>query len=144
MLLIACSSITPAWSRKRHWKKDSPTSATISLPVSQALPRVLVSIQVKLQRLLDLTDQKTRRALGVSRAALLAEDWRARNQEGGEALTQTIGRLAYELNWEGLLVPSAARTGAVNLIFFPGNLLAPESYFLILNRDQLPPRLPGE
>jgi hypothetical protein len=30
----------------------------------------------------------------------------------------------------------------MNLIVFPGNLLPPRSYLLIINRDQLPARLP--
>jgi RES domain-containing protein len=109
--------------------------------VETALPRVLVSIQARLQRVLELTDRRVSRTLRVPRGQLLDEDWRACNSGGEEARTQAIGRLAWDAGWEGLLVPSAASTTGVNLIIFPGNLLLPQSYLLIINRDQLPPRL---
>jgi filamentous hemagglutinin len=111
------------------------------LPLETALPRVLVSIRVNLGRVLNLTEQRVARALGVSRARLTGEDWRASNVRGEEALTQAIGRLAWQAEWEGLLVPSAQDPGGVNLIIFPGNLVPPASYLLIINRDQLPPRI---
>jgi RES domain-containing protein len=110
--------------------------------IETALPRVLVAIQVRLQRVLKLTDPKVRRTLGMTRDQLLSEDWRACNLSGEEALPQAIGRLAWDAEWEGLEVPSAANIGGVNLIVFPGNLLIPRSYLLIINRDQLPARLP--
>ena len=109
--------------------------------IETALPRVLVSIQVRLQRVLKLTDPKVRRILSVTRDQLVGEDWRAGNRSGEEALTQAIGRLAGDAQWEGLEVPSAADAAGVNLIVFPGNLLSPRSYLLIINRDQLPARL---
>lgn len=112
-----------------------------SFAIETALPRVLVSIQVRLQRVLKLTDRKVRRVLSVTRDQLLGEDWRERNRRGEEALTQAIGRLAWDAEWEGLEVPSAAAPVGVNLIVFPGNLLSPQSYLLVINRDQLPPRL---
>jgi RES domain-containing protein len=108
--------------------------------VERALPRVLVSIQVRLQRVLQLTDRKVSRVLGVTRGRLLGEDWRACNRGGEEALTQAIGRLAWDAGWEGLAVPSAADPSGAYLIVFPGNLLPPRSYLLIFNRDQLPSR----
>ena len=109
-------------------------------PLETALPRVMISIRVSLQRVLDLTEQRLRRTLGINRGQLLGEDWRACNAGGNEALTQVIGRLAWVSQWEAMLVPSAAEPKGVNLIIFPGNLLPPESYLLIINRDQLPPK----
>lgn len=111
--------------------------------VETALPRVLVSVRVSLQRVLNLTDTQCCRPLGASRRQFVAEDWRAANADGREALTQALGSLAWEEGWEGLLVPSAARQAGSNLIIFPGNLLPQESYLLIVNRDQLPPRMPA-
>jgi RES domain-containing protein len=107
-------------------------------PEETALPRVLVSIRVSLQRVLNLTDQHVRRSLSVTRKQLLDEDWRAANDRGDEARTQAIGRLAWRLEWEGILTPSTAHPGGVNLIVFPGNLTPPDSYLLIINRDRLP------
>jgi RES domain-containing protein len=109
------------------------------LPIESALPRTLAAARVALERVLDLTVPSVRRTLGLNRAALLDEDWRAANRNGNESLTQTIGRLAWTAEWEGLLVPSAAARGGTNLIVFPGNLTPPDSYLLIINRGQLPP-----
>jgi hypothetical protein len=100
-----------------------------------------VSIQARLRRTLKLTGRRVSRILGVTRGQLLGEDWRACNTGGEEALTQAIGRLVWDAGWEGLVAPSAANPDGVNLIVFPGNLLPPRSYLLIINRDQLPPRL---
>jgi len=105
------------------------------------LPRVLVSIRVNLQCILNLTNQRVRRNLAVSREELLREDWRLANGRGQESKTQAIGRLSWDAEWEGLLAPSRAHAGGVNLVVFPGNLLTPGSYLLIINRDQLPSRL---
>jgi RES domain-containing protein len=108
-----------------------------------ALPRVLVAIRVSLRRVLNLTDPRLRKVLGVNRRQLISVDWRADNRSDKKALTQAFGRLAWEAEWEGLLVPSSADSGGVNLVVFPGNLNPPPSYLLIVNRDQLPnKRLP--
>jgi filamentous hemagglutinin len=92
------------------------------IPIESAMPRVTVSVRVGLARVLDLTDGPTRSVLRVSARRMLDEPWREEQSAGREALTQVIGRLARELGWEGLLVPSAARKGGVNLIVFPDNL----------------------
>jgi RES domain-containing protein len=109
------------------------------LPVSKAMPRVIVALEAKLRRVLDVTDGATRRALGVSTRRMLEEPWREEQKKRREALTQAIGRLAFEANLEGLLVPSAARRGGVNLALFPANLDAPKSWLRILSKDELPP-----
>jgi RES domain-containing protein len=109
--------------------------------VEKALPRVLISVQARLRRVLELTDRKVVRTIGVTRARLLGEDWRECKSCGEEALTQAIGRMAWKAGWEGLRVPSAPNPDGENLIVFPGNLLPPRSYLLIINRDQLPPRI---
>jgi filamentous hemagglutinin len=107
-------------------------------PIESAMPRVTVS--VRLGRVLDLTDGPTRSALCVSARRMLEEPWREEQAAGREALTQAIGRLARELGWEGLLVPSAARRGGVNLILFPDKLDR-GSTLEIVNVGELPGRL---
>jgi RES domain-containing protein len=115
------------------------------LPVERALPRVIASIQLCLQRVLNLTSPQVLRKLKLTRRRLLEEDWRACNRRGAEALTQALGRLAWhdewgdDRRWEGLLVPSAHDPAGVNLLAFPGNLHPPGSYLLIINPGQLPP-----
>jgi RES domain-containing protein len=106
--------------------------------VSAALPRVLVSFEAKLRRVLDLTDGGIRRLLGVSARRILAEPWREKQKRGREALTQAIGRLAYHANIEALLVASAGRRGGVNLVVFPANLDPPKSWLRVINKDDLP------
>lgn len=108
------------------------------LPMARAMPRVIVSLEAQLQRVLDLTDGRVRRMLGVSEKRLLNEPWRQTQKRGREALTQAIGRGAYEADLEGILVPSSARPAGTNLIVFPANVDPPASWLRIINRDQLP------
>jgi RES domain-containing protein len=108
------------------------------LPVAKAMPRVIVSLEATLQRVLDLTDGSVRRVLGVSERRLLDEPWREMQKKGREAITQAVGRLAYDAGVEAILVPSAARRGGQNLVIFPANLDAPDSWLKIINRDDLP------
>jgi RES domain-containing protein len=110
------------------------------LPVAKALPRVLVSLETRVRRVLDLTDARIRRFLSVSERRLLDEPWREMQIKSQEALTQALGRLAYEDGWEGLLAPSTARKGGVNLMLFPANIEAPESWMRISNKAELPRR----
>ena len=86
------------------------------------MPRVTVSVRVRLARILDFTDGKTRAALRVSMRRIVDEPWREEQKSGREALTQALGRIGHELGWEAFLVQSAAMSGGVNLIIFPANL----------------------
>jgi RES domain-containing protein len=92
------------------------------IPEAQAMPRVFVAISVSLARMLDLTDGKTRHALGVSRDRMRREPWRRRQAAGREAVTQAVGRAAFEAGLEALLVPSAPDPGGGNLVIFPARL----------------------
>lgn len=87
-----------------------------------ALPRVFCAIEVDLRRLLDLCDGRTRQRLCVSRKRMTQERWLEKQEAGEEALAQAIGRIAFESNAEGLLVPSAAHPRGRNLIVFPDRL----------------------
>jgi RES domain-containing protein len=102
-----------------------------------AMPFVMVGLEVSLQTVLDLADGEVRRALAVSDARMLNDPWR--KAKAPESLTQAIGRLAFEAGLEGIVVPSAAARGTNNLVVFPGNLTPPGSYLRVVNRDQLPP-----
>jgi RES domain-containing protein len=113
-----------------------------ALPIESAMPRVTVAVRAELSRALDLTNGATRSALRVSARRMLREPWRAEQAAGREALTQALGRLAHELGWEALVVPSAARRGGVNLIIFPDNL-ARRGALEIVNVGELPARPQG-
>ena len=108
------------------------------LPVSKAMPRVIVALETKLERVLDLRDGDVRRVLVVSEKRMLSEPGREEQQKGHEALTQAIGRIAYDLDIQALLVPSAARKVGSNLIVLPANLDPPKTWLRIVNRDELP------
>jgi RES domain-containing protein len=111
------------------------------LPVSKAMPRVIVALEAELERVLDLREGDVRRVLVISGKRMLSEPWREEQQKGREALTQAVGRLAYELNIQALLAPSAARPGGSNLILFPANLGPPKTWLRIVNRDELPRKM---
>jgi RES domain-containing protein len=101
------------------------------------MPYVMVGLEVTLQKVLDLSDGRVRSSLGVSEARMLDTRWRKAKTQ--ESLTQAIGRCAFEAELEAILVPSSAALGEVNLVVFPGNLLAPGSRIKIINREELPP-----
>lgn len=83
---------------------------------------VVGTIQVQLQKVLDLTDDQVLMTLGLTRADLTkAGDWR---------LTQHLGALAREAGFEALLVPSAAGPGT-NLVIFSDRLLPGSSIELV-------------
>ena len=92
------------------------------IPDAEALPRVLVALDASVAALVDLTEARARRILRVSRRRLRGEPWRRAADAGREALTQAIGRAAFEGGLEGLLVPSAASRTGVNIVVFPERL----------------------
>jgi RES domain-containing protein len=90
------------------------------LDPADALPRTIVAVDVRLAKVLDLTDGVVRKSLGVSATRMRGDDWRKLNRRGAESLTQAIGRAGYESGFEGLIVPAC--DGGRNVVLFPGNL----------------------
>jgi RES domain-containing protein len=138
---------TPPGSFATVYAADSPETALAEvlnhyryygLPLSASMPRTFVAIEVGLGFLLDLTTGPIRRRLGVSLRRMVEEDWRREQSEGREALTQAIGRSAFESGYEGLIVPSAARRGAKNLLVFPDRVRA-SSRLVVLRAEDLSP-----
>ena len=82
-------------------------------------------MDVKLQRVLDLTDGQVRQRCRVSDKRMVSERWWREIFYDREALTQALGRAAASAGFEGIVVPSAAdRPHGVNVIVFTYNLLA--------------------
>jgi CheY-like chemotaxis protein len=100
------------------------------LPESTALPRVLVALDLKVGRALDLRRGAVRRALRLSENAIRRGDWRHDNQTGAEAITQAWGFTFAQAGFEAVIVPSAADAGGTNVLVYPGNLLA-ASHFTV-------------
>lgn len=88
-----------------------------------SMPRVFRALEIRLSRTVSLRQRRVRAHLSPWLAASLAEDWRTLQASGRESTSQALGRAAFELRLEGLLVPSHAARARTNLIAFPDNLL---------------------
>jgi RES domain-containing protein len=99
-----------AKARRNHW------------PPGSFGPQLRVGFHLTLQSLLDFTDAAVLKALGVKNADLVGCDWLADQVADREALTQALGRAAFETEAEGLIVPSARLKGGVNIVVFPAHL----------------------
>jgi RES domain-containing protein len=109
------------------------------LPLGSALPRVLVSLRINIQRSLDLRSGPIRNALKLSQRTICSLDWRAENQRGEEAITQAWGHAFSDAGLEAVIVPSAAAPTGANVLVFPENLL-PQSRFEVANEVEWPGR----
>lgn len=98
------------------------------IPRSKSTPKVQVAVTFDLHNVLDITPNAVLKALGVTRRELAAVDWEAEQDAGQEALTQAIGRLAFDERLEALIVPSSRVVGGKNLILFPGRRIAGSSW----------------
>lgn len=87
-----------------------------------AMPRVFRALDVRLARVASLRQRRVREHLAPWLQAALDEDWRSLQSNGQESTSQAIGRAAFELGLEGLLVPSHAARAKLNLVAFPDNL----------------------
>lgn len=108
------------------------------IPVHAAMPRTFVAIRARLTKVLDLTRGAIRQRIRISEARLLKADWRRDQDVAKTALTQLVGRAAFEAGYEGVLARSAADQDGQNLIVFPENLLG-SSRLEVLDPDQLTP-----
>ena len=94
-----------------------------SLPISALKPQTRFTARLEFQALLDLTAASTLTALGLTVGDLTTCDWNTEQDADREALTQAVGRAAFERMAEGLVVPSAQLAGGVNVVLFPGHRL---------------------
>ena len=99
------------------------------LPLSTALPRVLVSLILRATRVLDLRNSACRRELGISLNVITGTDWRRSNQEGIEAVTQAWGQAFATAGFEALIVSSAAADGT-SVMIFPDNMQRSSEFFV--------------
>lgn len=89
------------------------------IPVTDAMPLVFVAVTLKLQSVLDFTSEDAQETLGVSARRMRTTPWRAFQGRGEEAVTQALGRMAWEEHLEAILVPSARASGETNIVVFP-------------------------
>lgn len=96
-----------------------------NLPDTTALPRVLVSLNIKLSHVLDLTSGSVRQHIRVSKKQMIEEAWWKENYFDRESTTQALGRATTEAGFEGIIVPSAAdQPNGINFVVFSENLRA--------------------
>jgi RES domain-containing protein len=89
---------------------------------TKSSPRILLSVEVTLQTVLNMADPQVQKALGTNLQELTGS-WIAMNASGGMAPTQTLGFVAYNHgSIEALRVPSAQDAKAINLAVFPDRL----------------------
>jgi len=119
-------------------EESAATALRGGLPRHRALPRTLVSVECRLQRVADLTDGAMRRRLGVSRDTMLNIDWNAAQLKGELPVTQMLAQFFTESRFEAIIVPSACGPRHRNLVYFPANLES-RSIVQIVNPNQLPP-----
>ncbi len=106
------------------------------LPISTALPKVIVAVRVKIERSLDLTDPAISAELPIPIRELLAEDWRAMLAKDVEPASQVVGWAAFAAGFQGLRVPSKPDPTGTNLLVFP-ELLVKGNQLEVLNTDEL-------
>lgn len=87
-------------------------------PPEQLLPRRLITYEVELLRVLDLTDPRIQKATGLHLPVFTDDDIR---------LCQAIGEAAHYMGFEGVLAPSAATSGDMLAIYLdqllPGSIV---------------------
>jgi len=106
------------------------------IPIAQALPKVIVAVAVRIDRLLDLTDPDVVNDLPIGLTALLAEDWRAVASSNAESASQALGWAAFAVGIQGLKVRSKANPIGTNVLVFPDNLSS-MCHLRVLNEDDL-------
>lgn len=94
--------------------------ARYGIPGDKMPPLAQVAIKLRLQSVLDLRANRLLRRLGLRQRDLVECDWQHEQQSGREALTQCLGRLAWESRLEGLLVTSTNGAASGNIVLFPG------------------------
>lgn len=102
-------------------------------------PRVMLSLDCDLQRVVDLRSPPALRALGVTLEELV-QPWKVLQSDGRPVLTQRIGAPAHAGGIEALLVPSARFRPGSNLVIFPDCLRKRSSVELFAGDDRLIPR----
>lgn len=112
MLAAIYSSLRPGTAADEAFRLAS----RFGLASTEISPRVIVGIEWRLNRVLDLT--RTDAPEWVKLPDWLAEDFRAINRQGWETLAQAVGRAAFAAGIEALLAPSAVVAGGTNLVVF--------------------------
>lgn len=85
-------------------------------------PRIIFTVEVWLQRVVDLTDDAVCALLGVSFDELITP-WRLIVALGRVPTTHALGAAGRKAGIEALIVPSAQHPGSKNLVVIPDRFL---------------------
>lgn len=89
---------------------------------AKSSPRLLLSVEVALSAVLDLTTMQVQDTLSTNLQELTGS-WLVMNADGQTAPTQALGTAAYNYGGvEALRAPSAQDPRATNLVIFPDRL----------------------
>lgn len=103
-------------------------------------PRILLSVECRLQAVIDLEESLTALNLQLSD---ITTPWRDSLRRGERPVTHTLGRLAHERgDIEALLFPSAKNPETFNLAVFPDRLLKGSSLRVFDDSGMIDARLP--
>lgn len=106
------------------------------------LPQLIIPMRWEFQKVVDLTNSTTLKALRVKRKEVFDCDWENEQEDGTEPVTQAIARAAFERLAEGLVVPSVRHSGGVNIVYFPCHRLD-GTVVETLKPEELPPDMHG-
>ena len=102
-------------------------------------PRVMLSLDYDLQRVIDLRAEDTLASLKIT-ADDLKQPWKIAQAEKRPVLTQRIGAAARAADIEALLVPSARVEDGTNLVVFTDRLRTGSRVILYVGEDPMIPR----
>lgn len=92
---------------------------------------VIGKIEVKLDKVLNLTREENLGVLGINKSDLVKGE-----EDGGYEITRAIGRAAFKKGYEALLVPSITGEGN-NLVVFIPNLKNKQKQVRLIETKQL-------
>lgn len=97
-------------------------------------PRSVWTVRVRLERVLDLTDDDVLRRVRVSRTSLT--DAYSRDP-GNPSITQIVAKQARRSGIQGILAPSAIVRSHTNLVVFRDNVEDPDALLVIEREEQI-------
>ena len=84
--------------------------------------RLLLAVEFRLQRVLDLRDPGILNELGLKKRDLVASGWREELRRGRRPLTHALALAALDVGFEAILAPSAVVPEAYNLAIYVDRL----------------------